>query len=223
MAPAKIEDWNGLKLLEGDTHFSKWVKESGRLDHDQYHLKAVYPYVKTGDTVLDIGANIGTHTIAYSRWVGGNGRVIAIEGAVDAFNCLNHNCNRPNVERICAVVSDKPDRLTISRDGVGENFGASYAVEGGRKKSITIDSLNLAACDYINLDVEGFEQAVLEGAKETIKKFRPILCVEINEATQRRIGSTGNDLIVYILSLGYSIEKRLGEAPQQDIVFIPVG
>ena len=55
----------GIAILENDTHISKWVEESGKLDHDQNDIPLILKYINEGDTVVDCGAFIGDHTIAY--------------------------------------------------------------------------------------------------------------------------------------------------------------
>ena len=69
-----------------------------------------------------------------------------------------------------------------------------------------IDDLNLQQCDLIHLDVEGYEEKVINGALETIKKFKPVVIVE-----------RGNGQRVLEKQLGYSMYKRL----RMDSVFIP--
>jgi len=61
----------------------------------------------------------------------------------------------------------------------------------------------------------------LKGAAETIQRCRPVLDIEVNDATLARMGLTDNDLYAYIESIGYEIIDRIGVKPQVDIICVP--
>jgi hypothetical protein len=61
---------HGFAVLENDQWISRWAEEEGRLDHDQNMLPLILKHIYRGDTVVDVGAFIGDHTIAYSEKVG---------------------------------------------------------------------------------------------------------------------------------------------------------
>jgi FkbM family methyltransferase len=65
------------------------LREYGEWAEDEIALLA--PYVSTGATVLDVGANVGTHTLAFARLAGPTGRVLAIEGHPETFALLSYN------------------------------------------------------------------------------------------------------------------------------------
>src|SRR5688572_13750228 len=110
---------NGLAVIEGDTHVSHWVQESGRLDHDQNMLPVILPYIRPGDWVLDVGAFIGDHTIAYLDAVR-EGTVLAFEPNPEAFRCLRWNCKKSI--NFNMGLSDKNEILDIK---LNPNAGAS--------------------------------------------------------------------------------------------------
>lgn len=68
--------------------------------------------------------------------------------------------------------------------------------EGIKVDSVAIDDLNLESCDLIYLDVEGYEVPALKGAKQTIKKFHPVICVE-------ELKQYCNPLRDYLRKIGY--------------------
>jgi hypothetical protein len=68
---------------------------------------------------------------------------------------------------------------------------------GERVPVMTLDSLQLAACHLLKIDVEGMEQAVLEGARETVRRLKPILYVE-NDRREKQA-----ELIRFIDALDY--------------------
>ena len=208
--------WKNIALIEDDAYFTKWVKESGRLDHHQGFLKALAPYIK--GTVLDIGANIGTHTIFYAR---NAYKVLAFEPNQVAYECLEHNLKLfPNVTLHKVAVSNHEAMIDIVPQG--DNYGAVYTIPGNTVPTITIDSLNLDSCNYMKIDVEGDELAVLLGAKDTIAKYRPVMCIECNEHTLVRKGMTGDILVNHIHSLGYTTSVRKPQDISCDLICLPV-
>lgn len=222
----KIELFNGIALLKDDQCICRFIRESGRLDHDQNMLPLLKEFIKNGDVVLDIGAFIGDHTIYYSKLVGDNGSVIAFEPNRDSFFCLEHNLKAyKNVELINSAIG-KEYGFVRTVDVLG-NIGMNFLIPdnlGG----IVIYSLNqmeIDRIDFIKIDVEGFELDVLIGAKETINKFKPIMVIEINDATLSRQGISRNDIFAWLQENNYiyrNIYKEQGlNDSQLDIICTP--
>ena len=98
---------NDIWVLHGD-QISQWVEQEGRLDHDQNLLPTILAHIKPGDTVVDAGAFIGDHTVAYSKAVEEEGWVIAFEPNPVARKCLRHNLKKHhNVTLMDYGLSDK--------------------------------------------------------------------------------------------------------------------
>ncbi len=206
--------WNNIALIPDDAYFTKWVKETKRLDHHQGFLNYLRPYLK--GTMLDLGANIGTHSIYYARF----GRVICFEANPIAFECLQHNMKDQNCELYNLAISDVVGDYIDMAD-TGDNYGAAFTKPGDSIQTVTVDSLELTACDYIKIDIEGDELKALIGAQKTIAKFRPVMCIECNEHTLVRRDLTGNDLVEYIHSLGYTTSVRKPEDISCDLLCLP--
>jgi FkbM family methyltransferase len=141
--------------------------------------------IKPGASVIEVGANIGAHTLFLARAVGPEGSVVAIEpqGAIFQLLCTNLAINEiGNVRAIHAGAGREPGRAFIPRPDYGKpgNFGAiALSKEGGEPIDVvTIDELHLSACHFIKIDAEGSEQPVIAGAVNTIDRFHPILYVE---------------------------------------------
>lgn len=222
----KIELFNGIALLKDDQCICRFIRESGRLDHDQNMLPLLKEFIKNGDVVLDIGAFIGDHTIYYSKLVGDNGSVIAFEPNRDSFFCLEHNLKAyKNVELINSAIG-KEYGFVRTVDVLG-NIGMNFLIPdnlGG----IVIYSLNqmeIDRIDFIKIDVEGFELDVLIGGKETINKFKPTMLIEINDATLSRQGISRNDIFAWLQENNYiyrNIYKEQGlNDSQLDIICTP--
>ena len=149
--------------------------------------------VCTGDTVLDIGANVGTHTLAFTRLVGDTGQVLSFDGQRRAFQLLGMNAilNRLGNARCFNVLVGASPRLRFApepRPMADGNLGSiSFAqvaeLNGAGPDlvplaTITVDSLDLDRCDLIKIDVEGMELDVLLGAVGTIRRCRPVVYFE---------------------------------------------
>ncbi len=159
----------------------------------------------SGGTILDVGANIGTHTVALAKKVGTNGRVIAFEPQRIVYQnlCANVSLNRLiNVDCLHKGVGEEKTvfHVPIMNPDTRQNFGAfeiSGYETGEPVEIITIDSLSLKACSLIKVDVEGMEKEVLTGANDTIRQFRPLMLVENNNLDK------SEELIENIFAMNY--------------------
>lgn len=152
--------------------------------------------IQPGATVLDIGANIGAHTLPFADMVGSTGRVVAFEPTEFAYAKLQRNLKlNPRLrERVTPLQMALVDSSTAQ---VPEQIYSSWpldseeglhAVHRGRLRgtqgasAATLDdvvhSLKLERVDFIKLDVDGHEPEVLCGAAMTLTRFRPTVLLE---------------------------------------------
>lgn len=163
--------------------------------------------VRPGNTVVEVGANIGAHTVPLAQWSGPAGRVIAFEPQRIVFQtlCANVALNSLlNVHCLQQAVGSEAGSIVVPLiDYQSENnfggLGLGSFTQGERVPLVTIDSLGLAACDFIKLDIEGMEREALLGARDTIEQFKPVLYVE-NDREDR-----SDALIRTISGLGYDM------------------
>lgn len=146
--------------------------------------------IKPGMVVLDIGANIGCHTVALSRIVGPSGCVFAYEPERCNFATLAGNVainNLLNVYVFQKAVGSSPGFILVpelDQERTSNWGGLSLGDEDYSKAPnysvplITLDEQNFLKIDFIKMDIEGMEKLALEGAKEVIAKFKPTLYVE---------------------------------------------
>lgn len=167
--------------------------------------------VKPGATVVEAGANVGSHTVALARLAGEAGRVLAFEPQRLVFQtlCANLALNSlSNVDARCEALGAAPGETFVPKiDYERENnFGGvsvGDATRGERVRVATIDSLELSRCDLLKIDVEGQEISVLEGARATLERCRPVLYVE-NDRQDRSAR-----LIERLLEAGYDLYWHL--------------
>ncbi len=174
-------------------------KLSYLLGIDESHLqKAIRQFVSAGDTVYDIGANLGYVSLSLAKRVGPHGRVIAFEPIplnITAFRnniAINH---LTNVRLLECAASDRAGQSVIR---LLENPSTASLVwhntnPGATEftiRTVSIDDLveasDLAPPTFVKIDVEGAEALVLEGMRRTLASARPVVFVECSEAGREK-------------------------------------
>lgn len=211
----------GIWVLSNDTHISRWVEQQNRLDFDVPLLNRLCAYIRPGDVVVDVGAFIGDHTLAYARATHGvsTGRVLAFEPNPTAYECLKRNMAAlEHVQCFRAGLSDSGGNACLCES---PNAGASYLIPGTGIPLVTLDSFQLTRLNFIKIDAEGYEMRILRGAQETIRRCRPVMFIEINDGALRRAGEDPNQVMIWIAAQGYRIEGARHGEPQYDILCLP--
>ncbi len=167
-------------------------------EYSESEVSIFKSYVTLGNYVIDVGANMGDLTLPLSEIVGATGRIFAYESHPEVFNmlCANLAMNDiKNVKVINAFVADNPNVDTSS--SVWGKY--AYVSENWETTFVPLDAMKLEQLNFIKVDVDGSELAVLRSGLASIKKFRPILYFEndIKEKSQA--------LLAFVLALGYRI------------------
>jgi FkbM family methyltransferase len=180
-------------------------------EYSEGEIELFKQIVRPGMTVVDVGANIGAHTIWFSKAVGPGGRVFAFEPQRALYHILCGNI----ALNLCANVISANVALGVRLGSVvvpsidyarGGNFGgmALGKWESGEPIPLqTLDSYSLTSCGFMKVDVEGMEQQVLEGAKSLLAAHQPILYVENDRAEK------SEDLISLLMNKGYRLYWHL--------------
>jgi FkbM family methyltransferase len=213
---------HGVMVISTDKYFQDWISKSGRLDHDQYVLGKIKFFLGDSD-ILDIGANIGTHTIFYLSNKLPGSKVYAFEPNPISFKCLSYNC--PEAIRIPMGVSTRPEIFNLNQNI--ENPGAVYLSNLNNQDAIAVPSIALDSflfenISFIKIDVEGFEVNVLKGALNTIVNNKPNLWVEITPPYLRRAGSSLTELLDLMRDINYVPLFAVGDSAQSDVMFVHV-
>ncbi len=166
------------------------------------NLATLIRSLRADPVVLDIGANIGVHSLWFSSLLGTRGVVHAFEAQRIVYQMLMGNLAINSVENVHArqvAVGSAPGRLRLPPVDYARNwnFGGMGLIDEGpdpqfapgsaeRARAdhgesievVTLDGLALPRVDFIKIDVEGMEQDVLAGGRATIERDRPLLQVE---------------------------------------------
>lgn len=180
-----------------------------------------FPLSRNGSqsAIIDAGANIGV----FARWafLRGAGRIICFEPSPLNAECLRRNLKEEISLGRATVVEqglwDMTTKLSFS-SGNSKNPGTHHIAQEGSGDSIVqvaaLDEiwpqLGLGQLDAIKMDVEGAERRALAGARATIEKFRPFLCI-VTEHTDDMFANT-EAVVQEIAALGLGYRYRVTEA-----------
>lgn len=203
----------GPLLAFPDDLVTRQIVEFGA--HTRPELAFLLSVVRSGDTVFDIGAHIGTFTIPIAQRVGPGGRVLAVEGAAAAYELAVRNVALHGLEaRVTvrnAVVAPPGSYEPVSEAG---NTGATFfrpAALGGARAAVTLDELAAETFvpDVLKIDVEGLESHVL-AASAMLRARKPIVYAEVAARHLARAGGSVAALDRLFAELGYRLFRNAG-------------
>src|SRR5262245_4239333 len=177
-------------------------------------------HARPGSTALDVGAHIGTHAITLSLMVGPQGRVYAFEPQRKIYRELVWNLRLNGIANVVPLkyaVGDQPGIVNMGITVAGNEGHTAVGEKGDRAELRALDEFPFQDVSFIKIDVEGYEDHVLDGARKTIARHRPVLLVEIqggydydkaDEKIRARVDATKKKLA----AMGYPKLERVGEA-----------
>jgi len=171
--------------------------------------------------VLDIGANIGVHSVTLSKEVG-QGKVYAFEAQRIVFNMLAGNIALNSIENVFCyhnAISNQNELIDIPRFDYGKPMSFGSVEFGGvqnenigqepilgeceKVPTIILDEVNFQQVDFMKIDVEGMEMKVLLGSIKLIDQFKPIILIEY-------LKSNKEELISFLKIADYKIYEGIG-------------
>ncbi|MDR2697204.1 MAG: FkbM family methyltransferase [Holophagales bacterium] len=174
--------------------------------------------VNPGDIVIEVGANIGAHTVLLARLAGQAGAVLAFEPQPVLFQTLCANLTLNNIVNVRAERFGLGSRtqvlhIPILDYGAKFNFGGlslDLFDEGIAIPIKRLDAFGIQQCAFIKIDVEGMEHQVIEGGANTIYNLRPLMYVE-NDRKEKSPA-----LIQLLLAMDYSLWWHLTPFYRED-------
>ena len=188
---------------------------------------------------LNIGCHIGTVALPISKYIE---KVTAIEAYPMTFKHLEEHIkinNIKNIQVLNLAIGDENKKIYFLDDEnirVKNNTGGMHVITEddivNKRLSSDIhskkysnemkklDDLNISDFDILLADVEGKEYELLKGGKNKITKYKPIIIMEIwgnNKRNLERMQTSNDEIINYIINLGYKLIKQLGD----NYIFLP--
>ena len=182
-----------MKTISHDTGISSELLIYG--NHEPLTTEIILDELSEGMICIDIGSNIGYYALLESKKIGKNGNVLAIEPSPENFSTLVYNIKLQNDQNINAfnfAIGDKNDEIEFligKKSNWSKVKDENDIIESEDKIiKIPLKTLNsfvkdnqLEKIDLLRMDVEGYENNIIDGAIEVLTKFKPKIMVEIHK------------------------------------------
>ncbi len=201
-----------MRFLKNDDTIGRSLRLYG--EWAEAEIELAQSFLTPGDTVLDIGSNIGTHALAFAELVGDSGHVICFEPHPVNFELLSANVRTNSLTQIQLhqwALSKASGRLWMSIPDLNSssNLGALRAEVQSRSEipifsqfeveAVRLDDVHFGPVAFIKIDVEGMELMVLQGGSRILSEQRPVVMAESN------LMRDSWPVADYLLSLNYEV------------------
>ena len=201
--------------------YGKWGEGTSWHGNTIEYLKQVYNKT-TFRGCVDVGASYGFLSVPFSFMFE---KVYSFEPNPGVIECLEQNIlSRDNIEVYGKALSNKSGsfHLEVPREvsGAGQVHLEEPQVNNTIHpvEVITLDSLNLVDIDFIKIDVEGHELELIEGAIQTIQKYRPVIYCEVHSHRSMNDYYRRRKIIGFFEDLGY----KFHDVRYHDYTFLPM-
>lgn len=185
----------------------------GCVDENQDQL---FADLKENGVVIDVGVNIGGTLLQFAKRIP-CGQIIGFEPDSINYEKASENISLnsfKNIKLFKNAVGDKEGfaelyRIDSNNPGMNRILNGRHNFPYEKVKIITLDDFaiknKLERVDAIKIDTEGFEINVLRGAEQILRKFKPVLFVEVDDKVLKERGYSPSILVGYLQGLGYTI------------------
>ncbi|MDB2426116.1 FkbM family methyltransferase [bacterium] len=208
-APKFFEKRGHKMAVFANDYIGILINQFGGYEHNE--LKLLFRFLAplknnfSSGTALDIGANIGNHSLYFSDYFS---QIYSFEPSPDTFHLLSFNTKwKKNISINNIGLGNSKGTYELVENTT--NFGGAYISSSNEKQEnstqISVEKLDDLSLDFSNLtfikiDVEGFEENVLKGGLNTLNKSQPLVVFEQTKKDFRNGSSPSLDLLK---SLGY--------------------
>jgi FkbM family methyltransferase len=185
----------------------------------------IQDFVKKGNVVIDVGANVGLFSLILSDLVDESGKVYSFEPIPLLHKKLNNNINLNEIRNVATIetgIGETESETEIFLNPEQSGLSSAVAKPSGnfvsqKIKLTTLDKYFMSRKEkisFIKIDTEGYEPKVLRGAKELINRDKPVIYIELGGDHQQ----TSIEALEILKELSYSCE-----AEKIDLTKIPAG
>lgn len=190
-------------------------------------LRAVRGLLQPGDSVIDIGANLGVYALSMARVVGDSGEVTAFEPASQTAALLRQSARLNGFQQLTVlqqgVAASSGEACLATGDDSELNQLISEEPAGGSRETVALTSLDdwletrksRAAISFLKIDAEGQELNILRGARRFLQEQEPLILFEIKHGAALHL-----ELVEAFAAHGYR-SYRLLPGPQLLVPFDP--
>lgn len=213
-------DVGPLLVLANDSVVSRTIRRTGVWESG--HVAVFQRMLAAGDTAIDIGANIGHHTVAMARAVGPTGRVLAFEPQAFVYRVLVANLAvqlAHHVEAFAVALGAEPGQVWMAPERYDDRSGQwnvgglsvsagpvppSAGPTGGRVRIERLDDLiGDREAAFIKSDAQGCDCFALRGGRRLLERSRPTILAEVAPRLVAEQGGDYRELYDLLESLGY--------------------
>lgn len=203
--------------------------------HTRNELAMLKSLITDGDNIIDIGAHIGTFSIPLARFNKGRGKIFSFEADLDNYNLLKINICENYMDDVImplhAIVSDRKLRFTKLKPCDDNSGMHCFLPESSPSVTDTSDIavINIDEwCEYnesetkidlIKIDVEGAEMAALRSCEKIIKRYTPLIYIEISKEALDRFNCTVGEIEEILTSSGYHFFRNTGPRNSDNDLF----
>jgi FkbM family methyltransferase len=194
------------ELIDYHIYFAQWEAET---------VQVISRVIRPGDTIIEIGANVGSHTLLIGQKAGSNGRVYAIEPTLFARQKLIDNLSlNPELNSVITVhdflitdQSDKHPKRAIKSSWPSKKNIAERSDETVASPAISVDEFisdnGIERLDFLKIDIDGYDYKALLGAENAIEQLKPIVYIELCEWALNESGDRVDDIFAFFEAREY--------------------
>ena len=210
-----------IKCFDNNDLVCKQILEGNLWENDLYE-NVFKKYIKDNITVIDCGTYIGSHTILLSK-LNQNNDVIGFEMMPEHYKILVDNITLNNLSNVIVfngALNDKIGTINIPIFNYNindSNFGGASVTTDTDKSNVKVPTFTLdyilpfinesKPVQFIKIDVEGNEINCLEGSKQLIEKYKPLILVEILSLRQYYQNFIDSNIWKHLQNLGYKLKR----------------
>jgi FkbM family methyltransferase len=211
--PRTVRVHEGFRLIvDGTSQTGRIAYATG--DYEPRTTRIMRALIKAGDTVVDVGANIGYFTIVGARATGPAGHVEAFEPVPEIRRALGANLQLNAITNVTVHDQALSDRTGTTHFYLAPQEDSGLGSLRQLDNGVTIDVQQVSFDDWwqqrsrvavIKIDVEGGELLVLRGMKQCLQRDRPDILLEVTDSYLHGLGTSADELIELLLAADYRV------------------
>lgn len=192
----------GVWLPAHERHMVEWMTKrnervDGKLTYQYHKLSAALGHCQRFRNAVDVGAHCGFWSMHLVKRFG---FVHAFEPVELHRACFDQNIEAENVALYKCALGEASGRVSIAT--TPGSSGDSRVAKGDTVEMRRLDDFDFQEVDFLKVDCEGYELAILRGAEELLTRCRPVVCVEQKPGMPSRFGFAGRGAVSFLESLG---------------------